>query len=510
MMVCTLFAVSCTEEPAVEPSTATSELVSFGFYAADNSALDEDYVVETIESEMVVRVPKGTDKTALVATFELSEDGVLIIDEVEQVSGKTANDFSYTIDFEVKNTESNLVTSYSIRVGDILDMVWTPFASFIDSYENTQLEGDNFTMAISPADNLPYAFLARERALTADEKYPDSFGVVVSFDEAGAGTATPELTYSQDGETLVEADNTDIAIDANGKIYIAYNADYEDADEVDQEYALVKTGSGSSWSVVGDQFGASTPGSYFGFDIDPASQNIIYGWMANKATDVLAKREWEVCTYNGTSWTDNVTISDLAAKYVYWGNYKAIDGKLYFCGMTYKGTCFIYKYNAGTWEMVVNALPANVSIPATSIGISFDIAKDGTAYIFTSGDEDEGEWKMNVYKCAPGASEWSKVGSSLAAGTSGVRVAMTLYNDLPIVLYRDPETYYPMVASLNAETLDWNTPTALKEVECDKYGGLHIEFAPNGVGYAAFIDATDDALAPLTIYKFALEDEVIE
>ncbi len=510
MSVCALFTVSCATEPAEKPSTETSELVSFGFYAEDNEALEADYVIETIEDEMVVRVPKGTDKTALVARFELSENGVLIIDEVEQVSGQTANDFSYTIDFEVKNTESELLTSYSVRVGDILDMVWTPFASFIDTYEGTQLEGDNFAMAVSPVDNLPYVFLSRERPLTPEDSWPDSYGVVVSFDEKGVGTATPELTYSKDGEILIEPDNSDIAIDAEGKVYIAYNADYEDAEEVDHEYELVKTGSGSSWSVVGDQFGTSAPGSYYGLEIDPASKNIIYGWMANAATDVLAKREWEVCSYNGTSWTDGVTISDLATKTIYWGNYKAINGTLYFCGMIVDESCFVYKYNAGTWEKVINALPAGVSIPATSVGISFDVAKDGTVYIFTAGDEDEGVWHLKVYKCAPGASEWTKVASNIAPASSSVRVSMALYNDLPIVLYRDSETSFPMITSLNPESLDWNTPTALKEVECGKYGGIHIEFAPNGVGYAAFMDDTDDALAPLTVYKFALEDEVIK
>lgn len=514
MMACALCAWSCTEDGTSDtPSTATSELLSFGFYAEDNEGLEEDYLVDAIESEMVIRVPKGTDKTALVARFTLSDDGVLYYGDVEQVSGTSANDFTYTLDFEVQNTVSELLTQYSIRVGDILDMVWTQYATYVDSYEGTLLEGDKFSMAVSPVDNLPYVFLTRERALTPDESYPDSFSVVVTFDEAGAATATDELTYSEDGAYLFEPTGPEIAVDADGKVYIGFYASYSDSEGTSHAYSVVKTGSGSSWTTVGSTFGSTKPNSYYyGMEIDPATNYPVYGWCANAAAGSIARREWEVCTYNGSSWEYDTTITDLASQTIYWGSYKAINGTLYFGGMSVYGyTYFVYKYENGVWTKVVEDLPDGASTVGSSIGMAFDVASDGTVYLFTSSNDDDGStWMLKAFKCAPGESEWSTFGSLLADGSSSnVRVSMALYNDLPVVLYRDATTSYPTIAAINSETLDWDDKIVLQDVACGKYGGLHIEFAPDGTGYAAFMD-DDTENAPLTIYKFSLEAEVIQ
>ncbi|MFO7670711.1 MAG: hypothetical protein R6W31_13710 [Bacteroidales bacterium] len=89
-----------------------AELIEFGFRSPKVVGVISGHDIETI-------VPFGTDLTTLKATFKTSSKfAVVTVGGVEQLSGKTANDFTNPVEFIVTaqngNTTSYLASAYSI------------------------------------------------------------------------------------------------------------------------------------------------------------------------------------------------------------------------------------------------------------------------------------------------------------------------------------------------------------------------------------------------------------
>lgn len=520
LMVCAAVFFSCEKTPE-EVSTETSELLTFSFTKDANPKLDKDYSVEIVGDKLFTIVKGGTDLTKLVASFTTTNSGKVSIDGKELISGSTKFNYLEPVDLVVKNPKSDISKQYTIVITDKISLKWAKFATFKDSNKSIDLPLDNFATALNPVTGLPEYFITRDNVLLGEDGEPvldkdgdvemtDAYGAVLTFDESAVASISPELTYRSDGVTKIKNQKNGIAIDADGKAYVMYYDRYkpEGADEY-VNYVTVKTGSGSNWSTVGSTFGKASISSYYGMAIDPVSKYPIVGYTANASTDVLAKREWEVCTYDGASWTDNTTIDGLKGKTIYWGKYKTFNGALYFgCMDVYgvknaTGAYFIYKYENNAWVEVALGSPEGLSTSPSSVGMDFVIASDGTPYIFTAGDE-AGAWNLKLYKYAD--AKWEQVGSNMAEAGSSTRVSMTIYKDLPVVFYKDQETSNPTILVFNSETMDWNTPFVLDDVEVYKYGGQSIDVTADGTFFVSFIDNTSDSAddGALKVYSAAL------
>ena len=488
---------SCSDSDTDDGGTGSgngAQLLTYGFYAEDNAALTQDYVA-TVASEMIIRIPEGVDKTALIARFTTTEGAEVLVGSTPQVSGVTPNDFSYPVDYIVRDEGGS--NSYTVRVGKILEKEWRE----VLVYNDNGLENGEFAMCISPKDNTPYFFLTR---VNADEV---EAGVVASIDGTNM-TAGSEFTYNSEN-TLIDASNISIAADADGKIYTVYynSAKLSDGSTYDQKY-YVYTGSGSTWTQVGSKFGTKGYDSAIG--IDPATKNPIVAFRANAAAGAVARRDLDVNYFDGQSWSENNVISDIQGKTIYGYHLGVFNNTLYLCGLVQNapGTYFVFKYNNGSWQPVVNALPTGMS-QTNMVDASFAVASDGTVYLCAGGDEDtNGTWYITVYKCAPGESTWTRVATPiLDKATGGISTSSTfiirLYNDQPVVFYKNLDTNLPYVVMLNADTKQWDEPVALGSVEMGSYAAL--EFDANGVGYAAFLDKSE--LSSLHIYKFDTEED---
>ena len=132
------------------------------------------------------------------------------------------------------------------------------------------------------------------------------------------------------------------------------------------------------------------------------------------------------------------------------------------------------------------------------------MAADGTVYLCAGGDEDaNGTWYITVYKCAPGETAWTRIASPIKDSSAddmstSTKFVLDLCDDLPVVLYKNRDTDIPEIVMLNAETLQWDSPTVLGSVGMGSY--LALEFAPDGTGYAAFLD--NGETSSLHVYKF--------
>jgi hypothetical protein len=82
---------------------------------------------------------------------------------------------------------------------------------------------------------------------------------------------------------------------------------------------------------------------------------------------------------------------------------------------------------------------------------------------------------------------------------------MDLYQDRPVVMYRNTTTSLITVVSLNAETLQWDEPITLGS---EASTSCQMRFTSDGVGYIAFLDQTTKELQ---LYKYDTEaDDLAE
>lgn len=493
LFVCAALATGCTDTEIGndKPLAEVAELESFGFYAEDNpGVLSEDYTTP-ISGEMLIRLPAETDKTALVARFTATDNTKVFVQQNEQKSGTTPNDFTYPVDYLVQNKEAGTAGLYTVKVGKILKMKWTQVAAFCDKLDGEPLVNSDFAMCISPVTREPAFMLMRyNKPSGASERERTS--VIVKM-ENGEMKAGPEITYASDNEKLVRGANINVAADAAGAVYGFYYYSSETK-------MFVRTEDGT---IIGAPFGNNVKVGSYGpvMDIDPQSGKIIAVVQNNNASASIPRYAFSVNYYDGTSWSTENTFP-VTGRMMHFSKYKT-DDALYICGAVHSTSYYIAKYSNNKWETLYNGLPDGVSQPAAVTAPTMAIAGDGTIYLCAAGDEGStGTYSTKVYKLAPGDTQLTLVGSPIASYTgSSNKSGISIHNDMPVVVYYNTSDKFFYSVSLDSETKDWTNAMQV----CDVKASSDIAFTSNGKGisYAAFFD--DESPKTLRIYQYALE-----
>ena len=129
---------------AVSAVAQNAQLLSFGFYQADNAGLSKDYVatVPTVSAggtsyNIEIAMPASTDQTALVARFTVNDANTVTVDGVAQTSGVTKNDFTDPVDYMVRGS-NNVRYTITVVEESASSKVWTELAIL----DPTALTGD--------------------------------------------------------------------------------------------------------------------------------------------------------------------------------------------------------------------------------------------------------------------------------------------------------------------------------------------------------------------------------
>ncbi len=492
---------ACAKEESKEPEVETdgkAELLTYGFYKADNAGLSADYVVKAVESEMVIRLPEEVDKTKLVARFTATRDDLVLVGTVEQVSGKTANDFTYPVDYVVKDKSCGKSKTYTVKVGKILKKEWTEAGVF----KAGGFPVSNSVMCVNQKDGHPYFFVLRKRMVGADEI---EAGLVASYSD-GVFTAGEEITFDADNKTVVEAKYPDIAADKDGNVYVAYY-NYKSSSDFK---TFVRKADGSS---IGGPFCKTKNGQYIQIEKDPSSGHFICASYANSAVGSIVRRGLDLSYYKGGTWESENTIADFGNNEVHKVSTCVVGDKVYMGGqLTGKGKAhsyFIYKFDKGAWHKVINVLPDNMSGAAQLLPAPIAVAEDGTCYMLAGNDSKEnGKWFITLMKCKDG--KWMNVGSTIVDNVNNApankysEFDLAIVNGQPIVVFLNQDSAdkrYPCVLTWNEETKDWNEVIKLSDLPV-KRGTLDMSFNDKGVGYISFVDAQANVSPALHLYKF--------
>ena len=96
---------SCSDESGnIEPVKEGTEITKFYFLKSDNGNLPYDIYLDIEDKYISERMPLGVDVNKLVATFEHNGSDVFV-NNIEQVSSTTSNDFSDVLNYTVKTAD---------------------------------------------------------------------------------------------------------------------------------------------------------------------------------------------------------------------------------------------------------------------------------------------------------------------------------------------------------------------------------------------------------------------
>ncbi len=464
-----------------------AKLLTFGFYAEDNSSiLSEDYIATLSSTAAKVTMPAFIDKSALVARFTTNDGNIVLVDGVTQVSGTTANDFTAPVDYIVSNGKQNV--KYTVTITKSSNMALVAIPKFADA----EIYGGGKVLKLSPTNNIPYLAFKHRKSATEDNKI-----AVVKFED-GAWKAVGPLAGFSDGE--VASSYLDLDFGAAGIPYVAFSDNSVVAENgAVKGAASIMKWSGTTWEYVGNK----------GF-IAAQSQNlhmVILNDMPmvlqkNNKAGVYARREMIVSTYNN-SWTNGAITSAGAGYTIADCDLAKAGNNAYAIAISATNSMYsVHKYSNGQWEAL---LPESLESGAThtySTGAKITVSENGVVYTLTGDDATTaGVYQERLKKYDPETKVWSTVGGNpLPLGfnlSTSSSIAVAIAPDgTPFVAYRDQgDQDYPKVIYLDNETKQWSDPVKLADVASDD---IDIVFSSTGVGYISFVDSDNH----VAVYKY--------
>lgn len=451
---------SCSSDDDVnddlEPSEEVS-LESFGFYEEDNSDLLMDYVVEDIsETNIEIKLPGEINRENLIARFSVSNNAEVTVNGQKQESGKSVNDFAADVEYLIQDDNSNKI--YTVTVSSLPDAEWSDMPAL------GAQEAAGLSLMINPSNNAPgIAYVAHA------EEFEDRKLNMVTFKEDDWSSVGGENFSSNRARDVV------LTYDNEGAPYISFGDDNVDPIDV----SVMGYGSGT-WDYIGGKgfSGAKANVSTVSADAD----NNLYGFYIKDAQpdrrSVFAKK------YDGSGWSDlSIPGREGAARTIV---SKAKNGSVYLAVLDFGDlqSVSVYKYEDGNWTTLADKMKESEENTIYFYDLAMDVDNDGNVYLaYAENDGPSTDFQIKVKKYSEEDNDWSIVGDLIS--TSQVRtfdIAADAYNN-PVLLYNN-DGKNPVAVKYDPETNNWGESIVLSGTEASD---LNIEFAADGVGYAAYM-----------------------
>lgn len=497
-MICflgALFTAGCSDDKTEEETGPTGEakITAFSFKAENNpDYLVKDYSATISGMAISVKVPAGTDLTALVATFETADgESTVTVNGTTQVSGTTANNFSDPVDYLVTIGKKNAL--YTVTVSELPEAVWTKVGEMNVTLTHLRME-------INPTDNKPYFAITEQ---TGGETYGDLLYASVNGSSISSVVVQKAPTQS-----------IGFGFDKSGKAYISY---YNSTEKVSH----ITTNKSGSWSLESVDYDRPL-NTGVGPTICEANDGNIFVFISNfAASGSLGKRELNMTVYDGNSWLTQQTIPGRSG-YTYWPVARVKNDVMYLLALNpvSPNSFSIYTYKNGTWKTAIDSFAYVSSEPGAetttyyTIGSKIpdmDIDNDGNIYINLSYNLGTG-YMRHVMKATYNANtdsyEVNRLGSPLNTddGDYG-RIAVSPLG-IPYAMFRNSEDSKQIaVVSLDSKTKDWTPATIVSLDQADSE--FEFKFAKDGTAYLAYYvqeETTDDVItspAKICLYKLA-------
>lgn len=495
-------AVACEKPEPEVPDTTPAELLSFKILAADNEGLDVDYVAETIEQSMVIRIPGGGQGKTLKATLTAGENDEIKVNEVAVTDGKASFDASYPVDIVVTNTKSKKSAQYEVKIGKILQIVTKKLAT-LPASEGMVYTNSSYQAAINPKTGelwVAYSFTPAGSVKNIGvKKY--SNGEFVQVGVEGIVPAPAE------GSPIATSNIADLAFDASGDAYLLYYAG--DA----KNTLTLRKFDGTTWNPVG-KTGFSEkinfswgnyPSIYFDASGNP-------GFVYLKST-----YDHGVYQFDGAEWkTGSITGFPAYNKggsrgsnegIFYNGPIASINGKQYgFFTANWYGL-YVYEFSGSAWSTPIiqdyiedgekNMLPGNMATAT----------KDGKILLLAT---NQVAAQVQIYEF-DGTATLGKYGDAIpvnvsSSGSPDVVVFGVNPTNGQIIIVKLDEESKPWFSVMD-ENRKWSDFVAVEGAP-GSYGGIFMGFDLNGSALIVWPDK-DRAQNGFPLYSIGLEDDIL-
>lgn len=475
-----LFTAGCGDDKTDDNNgpTGEAELTAFSFKAENNpDYLLKDYAGTISGTKISVKVPVGTDLTALVATFETAAaESTVTVNGTAQVSGTTANDFSVGVDYLVSLGKKNAL--YTVTVSELPAAVWTKVTEWEQEASSVRLE-------IDPTDNMPCL------AITKDD--------AVMFAKLNGNTLTGEIVSDRKGQY------PGFGITNAGQPYLF---SYESANSS----GTITTKAGGTWTEVCNSIErtASQTGPTIGF-IDG---KIFVFTVNDNRTPSTRRRLIDVATYDGGAWTTSGDIPGRSIARGFWPIVRTKGGTMYLFVLNpvSPNSFSVYTYKNGTWSTIID----EYAYPSSEAGAETPTYHSASLYCPDMAIDDEGniylgicyDFSPQVLKIDAKTKEINRIGSIIPSpGSVAGRMCRIVFSPLGklYMIYRDSNDMLQAV-TFDEKAKDWTMPAQISTEPV--FNEFECKFAEDGTAYAVhYVDkekANDVVVSPAKICLYKL------
>lgn len=479
-----------------------AELASIIFKASENSVLDEDVAPEAIAPEMIVRVPSAAFRQELKITVEAGMNDVIKINGEKVESGATiVVDTQFPIDIVVSDEISGASQTYVLKVGKILQNLWTTVGTYTNSEVNTYVD-----LAVDAAADVPYV-------ATTETTYDPETGKAVTKD-------MPTVLVCKDGafaplgtSKFLDCATTYHNIDViDGIPYVAF----VDAGAPTKSRISCVAYKDGNWSFVGERgcMAKITGLSYYRFDmiLDPVTKYPIVAETVNEALNGLAKRDLGISIFNGSEWDANKPVNGRTQTYCYNEKLARSADAVYLLAANQNEKTFsFYQFKDKAWSIMQSDL---VIEGVTDICTYFaDLECDSKGNVYAAiGDNSTGHYLCNIYKYDGTAfvKAFNPVPNATFDNTKDQWSLTFDANDNPVVAYiSDPAEGAERtvkVVTIDPETKNWAEPYDFGEA-AEIY--VSAGRAANGNVYVTYSTTNAEGVNTIVLKKYALEEDIL-
>lgn len=456
-----------------------SKFISFGFYAEDNKGvIFQDYVVDTVKTNAItINLPEEIDKTALVARFTTSDNDVVTVGAVTQVSKVTVNNFTAPVDYIVSEGTSNV--RYTVTIGKAPAYVWSSLPVL------TTDSAMSVVMRVNKSNGVPYFMYKQSRPTSAEQKaamlrFENNVWVKMGEISEGQVGSYFDFTFSKDGKPYVS--------------YLDYLASVAQANSVSMY-------NGTSWAYVGGNKGVTTNKiTYNALSFTADDKLMLFSTIDNTAGP-LARRELGIATFASNAWTVNQAMPGRASSDVtYLQQARLVNDTLYvgIFNAISPNSYSLYQYANGAWTTLLDKWKDEAATASSVRDFDLEIDAKGQIYMaIVDNSSDGATLKQRVVQYNKKTKAVSGVGSPISATSGGLfnfDLAVSPFG-VPYLMYRN-ESKYPVVSYFDDEAQAWVESKVFET--SDEPSDLSIDFAPNGEGYASYLKSKK-----FVTYKFS-------
>lgn len=489
-MICclaVLFTAGCGDDDTggEDGPKGEAKLTAFSFTAESNpDCLVKDYTGTISGTAVSVKVPAGTDVSALVATFETADgESTVTVGGTPQVSGTTANDFSDPVDYLVNLGKKNAL--YTVTVSELPEAVWTKVTEWEQKVTKFQLE-------IKPTNNMP--------CLALQVPGEDAPGPVLYAELDGSN-------FSIETATEETAQYPGFGFTKTGQPYIFYYS----APSKTERFGHITTFSNGKWNLQDISIIQPLTTGY-GPTICEASNGNIFVFTANNVAGAnTAKRALNLTIFDGTSWTTDQTIPGRTG-YTYWPIARTVNDILYLMVLNpaSPSSVSVYSYSNGTWQTIIDqyAHPKTEDTFYTPDLQCPDMVVDKNGDIYMAICYEK---CPTVLKYTAKTKEINVVATPMPmvpSSSTGTycRAALSPLGALYLAYFSADSNDYLQVVSLDDKTKEWTTPI---QIGTESIKDFEFKFAKDGTAYLVYNvseEKTDEVVttpAKVCLYKLA-------